>query len=536
MLDAIDKWLFDSTSLTAHGFCLLWQPGLIWTYALADAGIAIAYFSIPVMLGIIARRRSDLVFRPLLFMFAAFILLCGTTHALDILTLWVPAYNVEAAVKAATAAVSIITAVALWRLLPLALTFPSPAQFREANEALRESQERLYQMQKMETVGQLTGGIAHDFNNIVQVFTSGLSLMERRIDQGRTEQIGDYIPAMRQAAESAAALTNRLLAFSRRQALQPQLLEPDKLLTGMEELLRRTLGGFVDLVIQPWDGRWLVFCDPNQLESALLNLAINARDAMPKGGSLTITALDRTLTAADVGDQEGAKPGNYVEFVVADTGEGMSPEVLARVFEPFFTTKPAGKGTGLGLSQVYGFAKQSGGFVRIESQLGAGASVRLFLPAKEPSQEDRPPAAAALRPDHAASLGSEPKVLVVEDQENVRRQIVEALSEIGCRMVEAKDGLEGLQALESVMSLDLMITDVGLPGLNGRQLADAARARKPDLPILLITGFAGKALNDWDLPAGMEVLRKPFELHDLSERVRAMLASATSEAAVKRRM
>ena len=524
MFDSLDEWLFNSTGLTAHGFCLLWEPGLIWTYALSDTGIALAYFSIPIALIVIARRRSDLVFRPLLWLFAAFILLCGTTHWLDVLTLWVPAYGLQATVKAATAAVSLFTAFALWRLLPQVLTFPSPAQFRQANAALRASEERLYHSQKLEVVGQLTGGIAHDFNNMLQAITSGLTLMERRVEQGRVAEVTRYIPAMRQAAESAAGLTNRLLAFSRRQALEPRVVEPDRLLKGIEELLRRTLEPSVNLQLRLRDGRWNIVCDANQLESAILNLAVNARDAMPEGGPLTIATADRTLTQSDLADQDEAKPGQYVEFEVIDSGQGMTPETLSRVFEPFFTTKPAGQGTGLGLSQVYGFVRQSHGFIRIDSRPGAGTTVRLYLPAEEMTKDNQAQIGPSAQHSSAEFRKTKGAILVVEDQENVRLQIVEALEEIGCTVMQAKDGPEGLRAVQSGIPLDLIITDVGLPGLNGRQLADAAREMRPNLPVLLITGFAGKALDEWGvLPAGVEVMRKPFGLREMTLRVHKLL-------------
>ena len=244
-------WLFDPSGLTPHGFCLLWEPGLIWTYALSDTVIGLAYFSIPVALIIVARRRSDLIFRPLIWLFAAFILLCGTTHWLDLLTLWFPAYGLEGVVKVATAAVSSVHGFALWQLLPQALALPSPAQFRQTNEALRESQAQLAQAQKMEAVGQLTGGVAHDFNNMLHAITSGLTLLERRISEGRIGEAGRYFAAIRQAAESAARLTNRLLVFSRLQRLQATVVDPNELVGGMKELIERTIGPSVRLELQP---------------------------------------------------------------------------------------------------------------------------------------------------------------------------------------------------------------------------------------------------------------------------------------------
>jgi signal transduction histidine kinase len=516
-------WLFDPSGLTPHGFCLLWEPGLIWTYALSDAMIGLAYFSIPAALIVVARRRSDLVFRPLLWLFAAFILLCGTTHWLDLLTLWVPAYGLGGVVKAATAGVSLFTAVALWQLLPQALTFPSPAQFRETNEALRESQARLAQSQKMEAVGQLTGGIAHDFNNMLHAIMSGLTLLERRINEGRTGEAGRYFAAIRQAAESAARLTNRLLVFSRLQRLQATVVDPNGLVRGMKELIERTIGPSVRLELRLNDDVRKVLIDANQLESAILNLAINARDAMPEGGALSIGTAERALGPAELLDQEGTAPGDFVEIAVADTGEGMSADVLPRVFEPFFTTKPTGVGTGLGLSQVYGFVRQSGGVVRLESEPGRGTTVRLYLPGNKQSE---PTPAAAKAPaatgDHLAP-GARKAVLVVEDMEIIRAQMVEVLRDMGCAVLEAKDGPDGLRILQSNVSVDLLLTDVGLPGMNGRQLADAGRELRPGLRVLLVTGYASKALEEAPLPEGIEVMAKPFAIDGLASRVGAML-------------
>jgi CheY-like chemotaxis protein len=293
----------------------------------------------------------------------------------------------------------------------------------------------------------------------------------------------------------------------------------------MEDSLRKTLGPAIRLDLRLHDGGWDAICDPNQLESSLLNLTINARDAMPKGGTLTITSAARTLTALDLVNHE-ASPGNYAEIEVTDTGTGMTPEIMTRVFEPFFTTKSGGKGTGLGLSQVQGFATHTGGFIRLDSRVGKGTAVHLFLPARERSPNDAADYPGALeRTDFMSTQMPGGTVLVVEDQDDVRTQIAEALMEMGCTVVEAGDGLAGLRVLQLRGTFDLVITDVGLPGLNGRQLADAAHAMRPDLPVLLITGYAGSLLDTLQLAQGTEILRKPFSLDELATRVRALLAT-----------
>jgi signal transduction histidine kinase/CheY-like chemotaxis protein len=520
MLSALSEWLFGDSGLAPHGYCLLWEPGLIWLYAVSDATIAMAYFSIPLALVIVGRRRRDLVFRPMLWLFAAFILLCGTTHWLDLFTLWTPLYGLQGLVKAATAIASIATAVALWWVLPSFLALPSAEQLRRANAALVASEERLAHAQKMEALGQLTGGIAHDFNNVLQVIVGSVDVIERQIAAGRVSAIERPLAAIRKASNSASSLTNRMLAFSRRQTLMPKVIEPDKLVAGMAEMLRRTLGPEIELKLCLGPCRCCVACDPSQLESSLLNLAINARDAMPQGGVLRITTADRTLTTEL--SEPDIEPGDYVEIEVTDSGVGISQDLISRVFEPFFTTKPTGQGTGLGLSQVYGFVKQSGGFVRIESAVRRGTTVRICLPgrAELPSGAAQHPLISDKISSRRALQGG--KILVVEDQEEVRRQIVNTLQGIGCKTIEAGDGSTGLQIIETGEPFDLLVSDVGLPGLNGLQLAEAARAAYPDLPVLLITGYAGKSAETLQLALNMEVLRKPFRLDELAARVGAL--------------
>ncbi|HJS84162.1 MAG TPA: response regulator [Acetobacteraceae bacterium] len=382
----------------------------------------------------------------------------------------------------------------------------------QAEEALRHAQ-------KMEAVGQLTGGIAHDFNNMLTGIAGCLELIQRRMEQGRVDNVARYVEAGRKGVERAAALTARLLAFARRQALQPRPLVVDGLVLGMVELIRRTVGPSVEVQTTLASDGWTVLCDANQLESALLNLAINARDAMPDGGTLTLATAERRLSEADLVGQDGAKPGEYVEIAVSDTGEGMSPEVAARAFEPFFTTKPLGQGTGLGLSQLYGFVHQSEGFVRLESAPGHGTTIRLYLPRRE--VDANPLGAAPPRPAEECAGGGR-TVLVVEDEAPVRALVAEVLREQGHRVLEAVDGPAGLRLLLSESPLDLLVTDVGLPGLNGRQLADAARERRPGLPVLFITGYAGHVL-EGQLAPGMQVIGKPFALDTLTGKIGAML-------------
>jgi CheY-like chemotaxis protein len=369
-------------------------------------------------------------------------------------------------------------------------------------------------------VGQLTGGIAHDFNNLLTGIVGSLDLLRTRLSRGRTDNVARYIDAAMTSANRAAALTHRLLAFARRQPLVPKIVDADQLVGSLEDLLRRTIGETIDLAIVASKDLWCTLCDPNQLESALLNLAINARDAMPDGGKLTIATTNARIEETHA-DTPALAPGDYICIDVTDTGTGMSAEVAARAFDPFFTTKPIGQGTGLGLSMIYGFARQSNGHVTIDSKLGQGTSVKLYLPrhrGEVAAHHEQAPGAA-----EQATTGE--VVLVVEDEPVVRGVILEMLAEQGYRTHEAVDGPSGLRILRSRERIDLLVTDVGLPGMNGRQLADQARESRPGLKILFITGYAeSAAISDGFLQPGMEMITKPFDLGNLSRRVRAMVS------------
>jgi PAS domain S-box-containing protein len=403
-----------------------------------------------------------------------------------------------------------------WTIIPQGNEFYAIG--RDVTER-KQLEDQLRQSQKMEAVGQLTGGLAHDFNNMLTGVLGGLDMVRRRLDSGRTEEARRFIDTAVASAERAAALTHRLLAFSRRQTLDPRPIDVNGLIASMEDLLRRTLGEQVDFAVSLDPDLWTTLTDANQLESALLNLAINARDAMPDGGKLTVETGNVRLDAAQAATMEELEPGDYVVASVSDTGAGMPPEVLARAFDPFFTTKPIGQGTGLGLSMVYGFVRQSSGQVSIFSEPGVGTTVKLYLPrATEAEQADAHPDAAD------APSGSGETVLVVEDDDSVRLLIVEVLKELGYVAVEVGDTDAALRILDTGRRIHLMISDVGLPGMNGRQLAEVARQRRPDLPVLFITGYAAGAARRSDiLGPGMEMISKPFAMDALAVKIREMI-------------
>jgi len=395
---------------------------------------------------------------------------------------------------------------------------------KEAAQALAASEERLRQSQKMEAVGQLTGGLAHDFNNILTGISGSLELMQTRVAQGRIGELDRYVAAAQSAAKRAAALTHRLLAFSRRQTLDPRSTNINHLVAGMEELIRRSVGPSIGIETVASGGLWNSFVDAGQLENALLNLCLNARDAIVGAGKIVIETANIWLDDRAASDRD-VTPGQYVALSVTDNGCGMPPDVMARAFDPFFTTKPIGQGTGLGLSMIYGFARQSGGQVRIYSEIGRGTTVSIYLPRSfDQADSDDPvvPAAAA----HRAAFGQ--TALVVDDEPLIRMYVSEILEELGYGAIEAADGVGGLKIVTSDVRIDLLITDVGLPnGMNGRQLADAAREVRPGLKVLFITGYAENALlNHGHLTPGMQVVTKPFAMETLATRIRNLLVES----------
>ncbi|MEA2778351.1 MAG: hypothetical protein QOF90_3757, partial [Acetobacteraceae bacterium] len=409
---------------------------------------------------------------------------------------------------------------------------------RSANETLEQrvaaemarrlqAEETLRQSQKMEAIGHLTGGVAHDFNNLLTVIGGGVETLQRMLatvplgaDDARAKRALGMIA---QGADRAATLTHRLLAFARQQTLDPRPMDANKLVAGMSELLRRTLGEAVSLETVLAGGLWRTEADANQLENALLNLAVNARDAMPDGGKLTIETANTHLDDAYAADHDDVVAGQYVMIAVSDTGSGMDGDTLGRVFEPFFTTKDIGHGTGLGLSQVYGFIKQSRGHVKLYSELGQGTAVKLYLPRLFGNRPDPGPIADA----NPIASGHGETILVVEDEPSVRDHSISILRELGYRVLAAADGHAALRMLARMSEIQVLFTDIGLPGgMNGRQLAEAARVKRPGLKVLYTTGYGRNATTHGGvLEPGTELLPKPFSFAGLAGKIRTVLDS-----------
>ncbi|MBW7963487.1 PAS domain S-box protein [Bradyrhizobium sp. BR 10261] len=648
--------LLDSSTLSPHGICLLWEPELIWLHVASDAVIAAAYFSIPFALTILVTKRRDLQFGWVYWAFAIFIMACGLTHVLSIYTLWVPIYGIEGMVKAVAAAASIFTAAALWPLLPKILTIPSAFELQkvqaaleeeaiksrdaalllkqvgDAQRAMRESmtrltavvetavdgvilfdaqarillfnpacerlfgyradeimncdigmlmsneerpssaaharrfatgeaiglrkdgstfpmglsvgqawqdgelihvgiihdlttrkltEQQLQQAQKMETVGQLSGGIAHDFNNLLTVIIGNAEhLSEQLKARPDLRQFADDIC---ESGERGAELTQRLLAFSRRQLLQPRAIDCGELILSMQKLLKRTLRENIEIRTTFGPGTIQAFADRAQLESAVLNLALNAQDAMPSGGHLTLS----TEIAAIDEDYRALHPevasGSYALISVTDDGEGMASEVIERAFEPFFTTKEVGKGSGLGLSMVYGFAKQSDGHVSIYSEQGLGTTVRIYLPRAGGGQA----LADMLETDEAAPRGHE-TILIAEDDPFVRSSVIQRVEALGYRVVAARNGKEALHRLRADPGIDMLFTDIVMPGgMSGWELAEQARRIRPGLPVLFTSGYALETLVEQGrVQAEAVVLTKPYRKAELAQRLRDAFAAA----------
>jgi PAS domain S-box-containing protein len=653
--------LFDR-GFAPHGFCLQWEPGLLWLHAGSDLATGVAYYAIPVALAWLVLKRQDLAFGWMFWLFALFILACGTTHFMDVWVLWQPDYAVQGLLKAFTAVLSILTAILLWLIMPRLLAIPTPGQFRrvtdqltdetvrhertveqlrrteesfqllvesvrdcamfmldtaghvtswnagaqhikhyradeivgkhfgcfytpedraagtpmraletaasvgsfqeegprvrkdgslfladvvinpildrggvlvgfakvtrditqrkQAQAELEQARAALAQSQKMEAVGQLTGGIAHDFNNMLTAILGSLELLETR-NERFSPAANRMLRVIRHAGERGAELTRRLLAFSRKQALLPTATDVNRLVADMSELLRRSLGESISIQTVLAGGLWPAFVDPHQVESALLNLAVNARDAMRGGGRLTIETGNAFLSDDYARVHNEVTAGEYVFIAVSDTGTGMTCEVLEHAFEPFYTTKEVGHGTGLGLSQVYGFVKQSGGNVELYSEVGHGTTVKLYFPRtdvwpEQVAQETLPPAATLPQ-------GTE-TILVVEDDEDVRGYTVNAVRHLGYNVLEAGDAADALAILDARPDIVLLFTDVGLPGVNGRQLADAAVAARADLKVVFTSGYARSAIVSLGLlDRGVRLLPKPFRIETLARMLRSAL-------------
>jgi signal transduction histidine kinase len=543
MWSALER-LLDSSMFSPHGICLLWEPELIWLHVASDAVIATAYFSIPFALAIIVSKRRDFQFGWIGWSFAAFIMACGLTHIFSIITLWVPIYGLEGIVKAITAIGSIVTAVILWPMIPKIIAIPSSAQLRHAYKALEEegkqrrgaetllqrfreteaTETQIRQAQKMEAVGQLTGGIAHDFNNILTVITGTIEILGEAVaDRPQLAQIARLIE---EAASRGTALTQHLLAFARKQPLQPTSVDINMLIVDTVKLLQPTIGERVSIDFVPGEDVAPALVDASQLATAMLNLALNARDAMPNGGQLRIETANVELQDNRIPAYDGPAAGQYVMISISDTGHGIAAGELNKVFEPFYTTKEVGKGTGLGLSMVYGFVKQSRGHITIQSEEGRGTSILIYLPRAD---AEATPVVKMSAPE-LAEQGHE-TILIVEDDPLVRSYVLTQIRSLGYRTLSASNGLEALAVLRGSEKIDLLFTDVIMPGaINGRELSIEASGLRPGLKVLFTSGYTENAIDhDGRLDHGVQLLKKPYRRSDLASMLRIALTTNAAE-------
>jgi signal transduction histidine kinase len=533
--------LMDMSTLVPRGAALLWKPELIWLNAISEALIAGAFFAAAFVITLFLWRRwHEVMFSGVLWVFAIFMTMCGVTRLLSILTLWVPAYGIEGVANALLALMSLCVTAALLLMLPRILVLPTRIQLQHAYEALAEevsqrrkaeamvqrfreieaTESQVRQAQRMEAIGQLTGGVAHDFNNILTVITGTIEILGEAVkDRPHLSQITNMIGA---AAARGADLTQHLLAFARRQPLQPRSVDVNALVIEATRLLRPTLGEQIEVESMLAHDSQPALIDPSQLSTAILNLALNARDAMPDGGKLTLETKNVVLDENYAGINREVSPGNYVMIAVSDSGKGIPVNLLEKVFEPFFSTKEVGKGSGLGLSMVYGFVKQSNGHIRIYSEEGHGTTVKLYLPRAAGVADQLPAEARTCGLEHGDET-----ILIVEDDALVREYVVTQIGRLGYDALVASNAAEALVIINGSEHIDLLFTDVIIPGgMNGRQLAIEAQKRRAGLKILYTSGYTENAIvHHGRLDAGVLLLAKPYLSSDLARMIRIALAS-----------
>jgi len=517
---------------------------------ISDSLIAAAYYAIPFLMFSFMRKRRDVGFKGIFVAFAVFILACGTTHLMGAVTVWNPLYHLEGVIKAITALASVATFAMLIPLMPALVALPSPSQMARANLSLsREVAERrtaeeevrkineeleervarrtaervaledqLLHSQKMEAVGRLAGGVAHDFNNLLTVILGYNEMLRDRVQQD--DAALEYSDEVKHAAERASALTNQLLAFSRRQVAIPRVVDLNEIVLGIDKMLRRIIGEDIQLEVRQSRGIPPVKVDPSHIDQVIMNLAVNSRDAMPDGGTLTIETASVDLTREYAGRHIGVEPGTYVMLAVSDTGSGMDAATKARLFEPFFTTKEKGKGTGLGLSIVYGIVKQNGGEVLVYSEPGQGTSFKIYLPVV------MEPADAVVRAaDGGSAARATETILLVEDEPQVRSLTRTMLARLGYRVLEAESADEALSITSKYEGpLDLVLTDLVMPRMSGTDLARQMQTTRPAIRVLYMSGYTDYGvIGQGILTADTPFIQKPFTSATLSRKVREVL-------------